>query len=859
MKKIKKLTFFLFYGAVFFALCFGAALGVGVAFTLNTINTENFTELTPSLPTKLLDINGELITEFASDEKREMISIYDLPQHMIDALITREDNIFFSHKGYSLKAIFRAVIGQLTGRSLGGGSTLTQQIAGTLYCDRTEMSITRKLKELWWAVQMERRYSKNEILELYLNRVYFGGGTYGVNAASKYYFGHGAESITPAESAILVIQLSNPSYYNPFTYPNRAMERQSYVLSQMVESGKIAKQIAETSFENFWTSFDYTRTNSSAYQMRDDAAPWFSEYVLRQLNTMIYGTLNVYTDGFTVNTTLNLKHQEAAQRIMTHYISYANESYQSSSGKRRLDAINTYIPMTELMSLLFNIPELKTSEQRRETESLSAFNNQINPILDVMSLMFGIEDLKVGVVSRATATTNQATSKNQIEGTMISLENETGYITALVGGSTFDESNQFIRATQATLQPGSTFKPLYYSAAIDSQKFTAASIIYDTPVIFYTQDGVPYIPENFKGEWMGSVQLWYALATSMNVPSLKVLDGVGFDAAISRATALLGIPQNELESRSFLPVYPLGLGVVTVQPIQMARAFAIFANQGKEVTPMAIRTVADRNGKVFLNPELEIRQEQQAKGEAIQVISPQNAYIMTDLLKNTVRIGTLARGSGWGSKFVYRNSNGDRFTMPMAGKTGTTQNWADAWTVGFSPYYTAAFWFGFDQKGQTLGLELTGATLAGVAWGDFMKEAHEGLSYKDFVQPQTGLVEATVCSVSGQLLTSACGSHQTKQFFLSGTEPTVVCEYHSNRVTAQTIAVGRLQDERLQSGVSPQSVKHEALTVDLSFLTKDYIYKEEDDVNETLEDNNDEKVTPTEQEPSLPVTNYLLD
>ena len=170
-----------------------------------------------------------------------------------------------------------------------------------------------------------------------------------------------------------------------------------------------------------------------------------------------------------------------------------------------------------------------------------------------------------------------------------------------------------------------------------------------------------------------------------------------------------------------------------------------------------------------------LRQEQQAKGEDIQVISPQNAFIMTDLLKNTVRMGTLARGSGWGSKFQYRNSNGDRFTMPMAGKTGTTQNWADAWTVGFSPYYTAAFWFGFDQKGQSLGLELTGATLAGVAWGDFMKEAHEGLSFKDFVKPQTGLVEATVCSVSGQLLTEHWGSHQPTQLFLSVTEPTVVC------------------------------------------------------------------------------------
>ena len=171
MKKIRKLTIAMFSFLLFSTLVTGVALGAGVAATLNIINNENFTEFTTALPTKLLDINGELITEFASDEKREIISLQKLPQHMIDALITREDRIFFEHKGFSIKAVMRAVVGKLTGRSLGGGSTLTQQIAGTLYCDRTEISITRKIKELWWAIQMERRYSKNEILELYLNRI----------------------------------------------------------------------------------------------------------------------------------------------------------------------------------------------------------------------------------------------------------------------------------------------------------------------------------------------------------------------------------------------------------------------------------------------------------------------------------------------------------------------------------------------------------------------------------------------------------------------------------------------------------------------------------------------------------------
>ena len=315
-------------------------MGWSVSETRNIINSEYITDFDTALPTKLLDINGELITEFASDEKREIIAYNNLPQQMIDALITREDNVFFSHNGLNLKAILRGVVGILTGRSLGGGSTLTQQIAGTLYCDRSDKSLTRKLKELWWAIQMERRYSKNEILELYLNKIYFGGGTYGVNAASKYYFGHDATEITPAEAAILVIQLSNPAFYNPFDHPNRAMDRQKYVLSSMVDAGFLTKEAADESFENYWANFDYTRTSTSAYMMRDDKAPWFSEFVRRELSGMIYGSDDIYTSGFTVNTTLNLAHQQIAQDVMAKYIEDAKRRYKREHSSKTGVATN---------------------------------------------------------------------------------------------------------------------------------------------------------------------------------------------------------------------------------------------------------------------------------------------------------------------------------------------------------------------------------------------------------------------------------------------------------------------------------------------------------------------------------------
>ena len=857
MIKIKK-TAVVFLSLLFvFAIGMGAALGWALSETQNIKNSEYFTEFENALPTKLLDINGEIITEFSSDEKREIIAYNDLPQHMVDALVTREDRVFFSHPGYSLKAIFRAVVGKLAHMSLGGGSTLTQQIAGTLYCDRTDISYGRKIQELWWAIQMERRYTKNEILELYLNKIYFGGGCYGVNAASKYYFGHSAQEITPAEAAILVIQLSNPAFYNPFDHPNRAMNMQKNVLTSMVSANFITQEEADTSFEDYWANFDYTRTSASAYMIRDDKAPWFSEYVRRELGNMIYGSDDIYSSGFTVNTTLNLKHQEIAQSVMEDYIAEANERYQREHSSRGDLSTSTYIPLTEILSLVFDIPSLKVSAQRAQFVANSTYINKINPVLDIVSMMTGTDKLKLEIVNKATTLAKQEAEKTTIEGTMICIEPSTGYIDALVGGSKFDQENQFIRAVQAKVQPGSTFKPLYYSAAIDSKKFTPTTQISDTPVVFHTADGKPYIPQNFRGEWMGNVSLYYALIHSMNVPSLKVLDGIGFEAAINRAVALLGITKEELPNRAFVPGYPIGLGVCSVRPIEMARAYAIFANGGKEVTPMAIRTVEDKNGNVILTPELDIRKEQTAKGDKIQIISPQTAFVMTKLLEQTVNGGgTLAGQKG---RFEYKASNGRSYRMPAAGKTGTTQNWADAWTCGFTPYFASAFWFGFDKPGQSLGLRITGSTLAGYAWGKFMGEIHKDLPSKDWNKPLDGVIEATVCSVSGQILTENCGDHKTTQWFLAGTVPTELCSVHSN-TTNSSIAIDRLKKEMYQSGQRrTTSFDSSPLTLNLDFLKPGYDFSKEENLPLYYEEENQTSSGSNNEIDSDIDYNYLMD
>jgi penicillin-binding protein 1A len=795
---------------VLLIIAVAAGLGLALAYTENTIREENFVEFAPDLPTKILDIHGNLITEFSGEQKRELITLSDVPRHLVNAVLAREDPAFYRHKGFTVRAIARAFYGQIRekffgGASLGGGSTITQQVAGTLYTDRTEKSYSRKIRELWWAIQMERRFTKNEILEIYLNQMYMGPGVYGVEAASKYYFGHSAREITLAEAALLVIQLSAPSRYNPLANPNDAMAGQRRTLDSMIELGYTTAEEAEASFNEYWEHYDYTRVAQSAYFDREDRAPWFSEYVRRQLDTMMYQSMDYYRDGYTVRTTLDLDYQEAADKHMAERLAYANRVYAASSGNRLDSAERRWIPVVNLLSLYFDVNFLAgTAGAQNEARAMSRYTKQINPVVDVAALLFGIDDLKE-ITDAGFAEMRNSVEQNVIEGALICIENETGHIKAIVGGSKYDRNNQWIRAVQGQMMPGSSFKPLYYSAAIDSKQFTPSSLIYDVPVVFHTENGTPYIPLNFRGEWQGTVLFYNALAQSMNVPSLKILDTIGFDAAINRAAALLGITDPDVKRRTFPRVYPMGLGIISIAPIQMARAFATFANEGREVEPIAILSVEDRNGRVVIDNERDLRLRQRQKGKAMQIVTPQNAYVMTQLLKQTVEIGTLRSGAGYGSKFSFVDEAGKRYRIAAAGKTGTTQNWSDAWTVGFTPYYTTAIWFGFDRPGNSLGLDLTGATLAGPVWGDFMREIHMGLPARDFIKPTTGIVDVTVCAKSGQLLTPQCNSGSITLPFLEGTAPREYCTIHSNAVANahQSVVSMRRTAEVMNIGNDP--------------------------------------------------------
>ena len=286
-----------------------------------------------------------------------------------------------------------------------------------------------------------------------------------------------------------------------------------------------------------------------------------------------------------------------------------------------------------------------------------------------------------------------------------------------------------------------------------------------------------------------------ALAESMNVPSLKVLDGIGFDAAIQRASRMLGVTDPAEIDRRFPRYYPLGLGIITVSPLEMARAYSVFATGGREVVPVSIRYIEDRNGKIILEPAKEILAKESRKGDAAQIMSTQTAYIMTSILQSTIKEGTLG---GVGGMLDIWNDKG----QPFAAKTGTTQNWSDAWTVGFSPYVTTAVWYGFDQGNRSLGTALTGAAIAGPTWAKFMKAIHKDLPVKKFSRPETGLVDVVVSATSG-LLPTAYTKKTITEVFLSGTEPKTFDEIDEYNSTQADLDAGKSEELPAQQPRSP--------------------------------------------------------
>lgn len=818
---------------VLMALGVGITVGLAIASVQNIREISRSTETESALPTVLVDRDGRQITELFGEEKRTLVSYEELPRHVIHALLTREDRAFFQHNGFNLwrmaSAAANLALDYVTGSRAGyfsGGSTITQQLAKMMYTDQS-VTIARKLKELWWALQLERHLTKQEILEEYLNRMPFGHGTYGIEAASRFYFGHAATELSVAESVLLILQLSSPGYltYSPIANPENARELQREILDQMVELGYTTKEEADESFQAYWANHDYTRTaNTAAFleRLENDPAPWFTEHVRIKLQEeLLLGSANIYTDGYKVHTTLDLDYQKAAQEHLWDGIQNANATYRLNQENNE-ERIDRFVPIIDMLSLGFDIDSIKVGTKRDEKRAAVFFRDELSPVLDMVSMMFDSteQDAMRQVTKAAYLQHRQVTERTKVEGALITIENDTGNILAMVGGSPFETGNQNNRAISARRPPGSAFKPLYYSAAIDSKIITPATVFMDAPVVFWNNDGTPYIPENYNGEWRGPTRARFALATSMNVVSLKVLDKVGFTDALNTAGRLLGLNETEMAERGFEPRYPVGLGTVSVSPLLMAKAFATFPNGGREVIPVSIRYIEDRRGNTILSPAQEVAEDLVRKGRNAQIISPQASYIMVDILQSTVDYGTLAN---------RRRLVGGFDDMPMAGKTGTTQNWSDAWTVGFSPYVTTAVWLGFDKGGSnSLGTNQTGAQTAGPIWAWYMKQIHEHLPPREFERPN-GIVDVTVTAETGKLPTEDYRGTTIDEIFIAGTEPAdfdTSEDFHDerkeriatqlSRPTAITSAA-RIRDRLFSSGLLDDSAPEEEATTGSPF------------------------------------------
>lgn len=803
---------------LFGGLLMAVVTGFSFGFTRSNNMNELLSDREAAVPTQILDRNGDLISELVGEQKRDIIYFHELPIEIVTALMSREDPKFFYHSGFSLKSTLRAIL--FLGKR-GGGSTISQQTAGVKFCNRREMSIKRKIKELWYSFNMERDLSKEEIIQLYLNEVYFGHSAYGIEAASQFFFRHSARDLSLAESAIIVTPISNPRLFSPLRYPDNSSKRQKFVLQRMVEMGYIQQEQADTAFREFWADFDYNRSPQENYQDISSArnrAPYFTDYVRTQLQSILTGTADVYKDGYIIETTLDLDLQQKAEKAVSKGLDHAAKVLEQTQNSRNDSSIEKYIPIVDMLCLATNISGLDNYEARRDRKARDRYIEQTSPTISLLSLLTGNRKLQ-SLSEKTNSLKIQIESKTEIQTSMISIDNSTGRILTMIGGRDYDnqfETDIFNRSTMGTLMPGSTIKPLYYSAGISSRQITPATIFDDSPVVFFEKGNDVYMPDNYMDRWQGPVRTRYALKTSMNIPSIQILDTVGYDLAIERIASLIGMADQQNNQDLFPRKLPLALGIIQVAPINMARAFATFANNGVATEPHAIMAIKDRNGNPlgqFGNIGADLEQDVTDRRDEYRIMTPEEAHVMVEMLKGTVY--------DWGTLY-YRSKEQDFFEgMPMGGKTGTTQNWADAWTLGFSPYMTTAVWFGFDKGNQSLGSSLTGASLAGRSWAQFMADAHRELPIKEFYKPETGIVHKQICKATGLIALSSC-NRTMSEVFLDGTEPNEFCQK-----CAMQFEYARQEEEKIHHHTNLEMPSDGAgVTVDLELPSLDDLMRD---------------------------------
>ncbi len=674
----------------------GIATGVIFAYAGDLPRISALDDYAPSTISRVYGARGEVVGEFAI-ERREVIPYERISPYLEQAILAAEDDGFYQHVGLSIPRIVVTLIKDIVQRRMHGASTLTQQLTRKLFLtdDKTP---ERKIKEAILAIQIEKRYTKREIFTLYCNQMYFGHGVYGVEAASRLYFGKAAKDVSIEEAALIAGILQANVRQSPYVNREAALRRRNYALGRMAEVGYItAAQADELKKKPIVVRADPPGQTSSA-------APYFLEEVRRELEGR-YGAKQLYENGLSIQTAIDLRLQEAATQAL-------------HDGLRRIDKRRGFRkPRRNVIAEGHTIDSFR---QPRWDRPMTA--GQIVPgvvtAVDGAAIHLRVGALRVTIDRKGYAWTGKTTSAAlvtrgdlvetrlvaaadgaapssgtleqapEVEGAVLIIDNRTGQILTMVGGYSFERS-KFNRATQAYRQVGSAFKPFVYTAAIDSG-YTPVTLLMDTPVSFSSGAGQPaYAPLNYDRQFEGPITLRRALEQSRNVPAVRVMDQLGPSQVIAYARRL------GLESP--LPPYlAVALGAAEATLSEMTSAYSVYPNQGVRMRPYSVLKVRDREGNVL----------EENRPEPKDAIRADTAFVMTNLLRGVVQRGTGAKANA--------------LHWPIGGKTGTTDDYTDAWFIGFDPDITIGVWTGYDQK-RTMGPAGTGSDQAVPIWMDVMK------------------------------------------------------------------------------------------------------------------------------------------
>jgi len=702
------------------AVVLGVAAVVAVAVIYPRLpDISELADYRPKLPLRVYSVEGTLIGEFG-EERRTLTPFASIPKVMKDAVLAVEDARFYDHGGVDYKGFLRAAVASLKGGRKQGASTITMQVARNVYLS-SERTLSRKTYEILLALRLEQQLTKDQILEIYLNQIYLGNRAYGFAAASEAYFGKPLQNITTAEAAMLAGLPKAPGANNPVANPRRARARQLYVIDRMQETGFItAEQAAEAKKEEL--------------HLRDAADPnrLHAEYVAETVRQMMYAQYgdSIYTSGMKVYTSLVATDQAAAYRSLRKGI-MDYERRQPYRGPERFidlpddpkeadeavdDALAEHPDNGDVMAaVVLEASSKEINAVRANGETVQISGEGLRPAQSGLAAK-APPNIKIrrGAVIRVAKTpknTWEITQLPEVEGAFISMDPRTGAIKALVGGFDFGK-NKFNHVTQAWRQPGSSFKPFIYSAALE-KGFTPATIVNDAPLFFEpsTPGGQPWEPKNFDGGFEGPMPLRTALMKSKNLVTVRLLQSIGAPYAQDWITRF-GFDKDKH------PAYlPMALGAGSVTPMQMATAYSVFANGGYKVNPYLVTRVTDLRDKVLLETE------PPALDETRRAIPERNAFIMDSLLQSVVKGGTAAR--------AYQALKRD----DLFGKTGTTNDSFDTWFAGFQPTNVGIAWIGYDTPRQLGVRGETGGSLSLPIWIGYMQAALKGVPVSKIPEP----------------------------------------------------------------------------------------------------------------------------